>query len=134
MNSRTMSRVRLAVAAGVLTVFAGCASAGQSSATSDVKVDRAPRVQVRNDNWNEVTIFAIREGLSVRLGSVVTGGTDTFEVPPSMRQGVDVRLLVEPIASRTGYVSPILYWGEDMTLTVANVLAQSTLVPWRSAG
>ncbi|MCH7991447.1 MAG: hypothetical protein IIC35_03355 [Gemmatimonadetes bacterium] len=45
------------------------------SATSDNRVDAPIRIEVRNLNFNDVTIWAIRQGQRIRLGRV-TGKTD----------------------------------------------------------
>lgn len=131
LDSIARMRARLVIAS--LVVLAGCAanSAGEPATATP---EHAPRIQVNNDNWNQVTVYALREGLAVRLGTVTTGTTAVFDLPATMQRGVDVRLLVQPLASWTGYVSPPIEFGRDMTLTVANALSQSTLVPWRSTG
>lgn len=134
MSSRTSRRTRSLTAALVLALLAGCVTGGQGNDTADTTLDRAPRIRVHNDNWANVTVYAVREGLKIRLGTVTTGRSATFELPAMMRHAADVRLRVEPLASSAAYVSPVLVWGQDVTLRVANDLAQSTLMPWRSSG
>lgn len=124
---------RVLLAAGSLMAFAGCATmggapAGENAAESAAIVQHAVRVQVENQNWAMVNVYAARPGRAVRLGSVSTGSTETFELP----QGMDLpgsRIEIRPLASASGYVSPQLEYGRDVKITVANHLPLSTTVP-----
>lgn len=116
---------------GVLLLSAGCATAGGRE-TAELAVRQPTHIQVENQNWALVNVYAERDGLFIRLGSVTTGSTETFQLPPEMQNAVGARLVVEPLAERVGYVSPPLEYDQDMKLTVANQISLSTLVPWRS--
>jgi hypothetical protein len=127
-------RVGTALAAAALVLAAGCATAGEGAGSGQPAPNREPRVQVQNDNWADVTVYAIRDGSSIRLGNVMSGDSAVFALPDAVRQAPDAHFLVEPLASRVAYVSPSILWDQDMTLRIANDLSQSTLVPWRIAG
>lgn len=70
-------------------LLAGCASAPQPDSGPPVVVE------VQNNNFQDATVWAIREGERQRLG-VVTGKTDAqFEIPwkPNLSLRLDVRFL-----------------------------------------
>lgn len=72
---------RMGLALGALLITSACASTVtrdspfDGSATSDNRVEAPIRIEVRNLNFNDVTIWAIRQGQRIRLGRV-TGKTD----------------------------------------------------------
>lgn len=124
--------LRPLVAAGALVVLGACASAGGAEPGQAEQKQRAPVVLVENDNWAQVDVYAERAGLAIRLGTVPSAGRASFALPATMQHTSDVRLVVEPLASRAGYVSPMLTWGESVRLRVSNHLPLSTVVPVRS--
>lgn len=134
MRSMNLKRVGTTLAALSLVLAAGCATAGQGAESGQPAPNPEPRVQVQNDNWADVTVYAIRDGSSIRLGNVMAGTSAVFAVPDAVLQAPDAHFLVEPLASRVAYVSPSILWDQDMTLRVANDLSQSTLVPSRNGG
>lgn len=123
---------RLAVAAVLLGALAGCATLGGGIEKAEVVSNRVQQVEVDNQNWAQIDVFAVREGLSIRLGTVNAAGMATFVLPVEMRNASDARLVVEPLAARIGYVSPPIPYDADMKLTVTNQISLSTLVPWTS--
>ena len=133
MRSMNPKRAGTALAAAALILAAGCATAGQT-AGSGQPAPPEPRVEVRNDNWADVTVYAVRDGESIRLGDVMAGDSTVFTLPDAVTQAQDAYFLVKPLASTVAYVSPTILWDQDMTLRIANDLSQSTLVPWRKAG
>jgi hypothetical protein len=120
--------------AGTLVLAAGCATAGQGAGSGQPAPNPEPRVEVQNDNWADVTVYAIRDGSSIRLGDVMAGDSAVCTLPDAVVQAPDAYFLVRPLASSVAYVSPSILWDQDMTLRIANDLSQSTLVPWRNAG
>lgn len=68
----------LTLALSAATAHVG-ASARPAVAQQDEPVRREIRIEVRNDNFHDATVYAIRLGLRQRLGWVVGFGKDTFK-------------------------------------------------------
>lgn len=69
-----MKRTRLATAAIAAILASGCAT-GRSidspfASTQDSEASNKIRIEVRNNNWNEVRLFAVSGGSRRRLGTV----------------------------------------------------------------
>ena len=70
------------IAVGGLALAAACASRGLPSTAADQAAfgprERGLTVEVWNQNFYEVTIYAYREGNRTRLGTVNSNGTEFF--------------------------------------------------------
>jgi hypothetical protein len=116
----------LAVAATLLTT--ACSSA--TYPTREIARENAPtQIQVKNHNWMDMTVYAIRNGSRIRLGSVVSGTTARFPLP----RGFDLssgalRLVADPIGSSETFVSePIATSsGTVVNWTIENHIALSS--------
>ena len=134
MRSMSLKRAGTTLSVVALVLAAGCATAGQSAENGQPAPSPEPRVHVQNNNWASVTVYAVRDGESIRLGNVIAGDSAVFALPDAVLQAPDAYFLVRPLASSVAYISPTILWNQDMTLRIANDLAASTLVPWRKAG
>jgi hypothetical protein len=111
------------------TLAGGCASMTGDPGT----VPDAPRsiVVVENNKWEDVNVFAVREGRKARLGMVTSMTSREFTLPSWMLIGAgDVRLLIDPIGSSTTHLTaPItLVGGERVDLRVENMMALSNFM------
>jgi hypothetical protein len=118
----------LALVAGA-TLAGGCASmTGEPGAQPDIPKSI---VVVENNKWEDVNVFAVREGRKARLGMVTSMTSREFTLPNWMLIGAgDVRLLIDPIgSSATHLTAPIpLVGGERVDLRVENMMALSAFV------
>lgn len=83
---------------------------------------------VENHNWSDVNVYAVRDGLSVRLGTVTSMQTARFYVPADLVVGSStLRLAADPIGALQGYTTgPIpVQPGQRIALTIENDLAIS---------
>lgn len=82
----------LALAVGLLGVSA-CAAASPFAEGS--RADSQIRIEVRNRNFDDGAVYAIRLGQSMRLGTVMGQQTETFTTswPTSLPLRVEVRFL-----------------------------------------
>ena len=89
-------------------------------------------VTVRNDNWLDVTVFAVRGGARTRLGFVTGMGRGTFPVPSDFVPDGVLQLMVDPVGSSATYVTDriVVSSGQRVELTVATVLRMSSFAVW----
>ncbi len=124
-------RNRMLSTSGVLAlaamVFAGCARNRQPEAP--VPMTTPVTVEVQNNNWNTVVVYAIAHGVSQRLGEVNTGRTQSLTTPAGVDPtSGDFKIVIDPIGSRFTFatgnlmVSP----GGTVSLTVENDLNLSS--------
>ena len=71
---------RASFSALLLPFVAACATVG-SLGHPDRSDDRAAHVTVRNDHWEDLTIYLERDGSQFRLGVVEGNGTRTLAIP-----------------------------------------------------
>jgi hypothetical protein len=120
----------MAVTVVFLTVAAsGCGRKDTDSPFRRV-VDRPVQLEVDNNNFLDVSVFAVAGGLSLRLGDVGGKNKGTFTLDPdriSMVSGIQV--LVDPIGSDQTYLSPAVYpfGGATLQLSVGAFIDQSFL-------
>ncbi|MGH7482958.1 MAG: hypothetical protein ACRELV_12455 [Longimicrobiales bacterium] len=91
--------------------------------------ERGATVDVTNSHWSDINVYAIRGGMSVRLGTVTSMTSRTFRLPRSVIAGLaDLRLHADPIGSRHGYTSPriIVGSGRRVIWRVENNLSLSS--------
>jgi hypothetical protein len=95
----------------------------------------APRLMtpltVRNDNFYDIHVYALRDGVYESLGMVMSFTTSKFEIPERMTApGADFRLIADPIGGSGAYVSdPLLVSaGDALEMTVRNELNLSSVI------
>jgi hypothetical protein len=134
MRSMNLKRAGTALAVVALVLAAGCATAGQGAESGTPAPKAEPRLHVQNNNWDDVTVYALSDGWSTRLGNVMAGDSAVFALPNSVLRAANAHFLVLPLASNMTYISPTILWNRDMILWISSELRQSTLVPLRKAG
>ena len=88
------------------------------------------RVEVTNNNWLDMAVYAERGGLKVRLGMVTSMGNETLTIPQNvMASSTGIRLIASPIGSSSTYASyPMEVWpGETVEFTIENNLGTSNV-------
>lgn len=83
-----------------VSILAGLLTLSSCSKTPAAPVDpMAPAyVEVQNQSFYDMTIYAHRSGMRVRLGQVSGHSTATFELPRNMvNPGVPIRFQADPI-------------------------------------
>ena len=89
-------------------------------------------ITVKNTNWMDMDVFAVRGDTRTRVGSVNGLTTATFRVPANFAPDGVLQFLVDPIGSDTPYltdkitVSP----GQRVELTIGSVLRMSNFAVW----
>lgn len=126
-----MRRARV-FAALVLALTMGCA--GNREPAGD-ESDRRTVIVVDNSNWQDVNVFAVRNGTRFRLGTVASNQTRRFALPRMLNTAAgDVRLFVDLIGSRmTHLTQPLnIVDGDRVDLRIHNHLALSNFMVRRA--
>jgi hypothetical protein len=102
-------------------IAGGCASGTGTMQRQDAAAaDGRTMIRVNNHNWSDMTVYLVRNGARLRLGSVSSLDTRTFEVPTHLLISTgEVRLIADPIGSTRLFASPPL------------VIAQGQRAEWR---
>lgn len=129
-------------AIGTLTVALGLAVAVPARASSQSAGPTAPAhaadkartpsavLEVQNNNWLDVHLYMVRDGMLTSLGFMNGPGSAEFDLPsPATVAGADVQLLVLPIGGTRSYLSPTLVIspGDVVDLSIENNLALSSV-------
>lgn len=107
----------------------GCARATTMSEGGDVDLPStgAAAVTVDNQYRNQVDVYAVSGGLSIRLGEVNAHETETFSVAPSQYERPDFQLVARAFGgglATSGRLS--VREGNLIAFTVAPALAESS--------
>lgn len=135
LGRRKGETILLTALAAVALLLAPSLLFGQEAAKEQTSehVDRdAPiKVTVRNNNWSDVTIYAVSRGTRFRLGTVVTGTAQEFVLPTHLNADIfPIQLLADPIGGARRVVTEelILNPGDEIEWHVQNHLALSGTV------
>jgi hypothetical protein len=114
-------------AVAAIVILSACAPTAQRGSAPN-PVNGGTTLVVRNDNWNDVTIYLVRGSMRTRIGSVIAMGQAEFKIPAAYVVGVsDVTLQAAPTGSNESYISPsiMVFPGAQLTLTVGSALTLS---------
>lgn len=78
-------------------------------------------VEVQNQGFNDMVIYAVNGGQRIRLGLATGNSTKTFSIPPHLvRRAGPIRFLADPIGGNRTPVSEELTVqpGDIVTLTI----------------
>ncbi|MFQ5889023.1 MAG: hypothetical protein ACE5JR_03110 [Gemmatimonadota bacterium] len=131
-------RERLALLWPAALALAGVTALGCASGRPEppaAEGEEAPateptRIVVENANVLDVTVYAVRGGTVVRLGTVSAKTTAAFNLPPIFQQtAAELRFLVDPVGSTAAFLSDQVHVqpGDDLELDVKTVLDHSTI-------
>jgi hypothetical protein len=85
------------------------------------------KVNVQNDNFYDVVVYAVVSGVKTRLGSVVGHGKQLLRVPASLLSLGSLQLFADPIGGERGAVlEPIAVGpGQQVSVTLMPSLNMS---------
>lgn len=103
-----------------------CGRTGE--AAGEVVPMNAVGLEVRNDNFLDVDVFSVVDGLSTRLGTVTGNSTRHFVLDPAVGSR-DFHLIAVPIggAGRASSGQLAVGGGQTIVFTVGAVLRNSTV-------
>jgi len=125
-GARRLSRGLLVASIAWLS---GCAGEARPNPFTGTAHPPAIAVQVRNNNYLDVVVYALRDGGRMRLGTV-TGKCDaTLKVDSDVATSQGLRLQADPIGSLESYVTDVIY-AEPGTVIVLDVASVLTMSSW----
>lgn len=72
-------------------------------------------IVVENNLWQDVTIYALRRGSRVRLGTVISMNTGRFTLPVGVAGAHELILIADPVGSRETFRSePVMVDAGDI--------------------
>lgn len=125
--------VRTLALATVLGGAVGCAPVSQAAEQNGFSGEDVATVVVRNDNWLDMNVYAVRGNMKVRLGTVTALSEARLKLPRNLLAGgSDVYLLADPIGSSEKYATQRLMipLGSRVDLRLANNIAMSSYSVW----
>jgi hypothetical protein len=82
-------------------------------------------IQVHNNNWADVVVYAVSGSQTMRIGDVTTGKIGRFHAPPDVDPTVrDFRIRIDPIGPRGTFLTQLISVapGQTIFVTVENDL------------
>ncbi|NLG63935.1 MAG: hypothetical protein GX539_16975 [Candidatus Cloacimonetes bacterium] len=111
-----------------------CSSAGTMDRPANALTGEVgATVEVTNNNWSDMVVYAQRNGVKVRLGTVTSMTTESFRLPVPLLSGSgELFFIADPIGSDRAYRSPVVMVGrgQRVEFMLENNLALSSLTVW----
>jgi len=86
-------------------------------------------LHVANDNFLDVDVFAVVDGVSTRIGTVTGSGSHDFSISPTLANR-DLRIIATPIGgsgrASTGVLN--VSRGQEIDFRVGSTLSNSTVI------
>lgn len=121
--------------AGMIT--SGCATTGDSLMTSNTAplppLAQSATIEVENNNWSDMVVYAVHHNRRVRLGMVSSMNRRVFDLPSTALFSVsDLRLLAAPIGSSAEYLTDPIHvdGGQRVEFRIENVMSISNWAVW----
>ncbi len=127
----------LTVAALVAVPALAAQTASEERSETPAAVSERTTVRVVNDNWHDITVYAVRAGFRRRLGIVTSFTSRVFTLSPTLLiPSGELRLIADPIGRRRVYVSePLLVnAGDVVEWRLRNNLGFSNVFIYRFRG
>ena len=120
-----ISPVLLALTIALATTAVCCRSANPYEVGREAD---AVALVVKNDNFNDVDLYAVSDFLATRIGTVGGNSTARFELSPSMTSGADLRIVATPFGGNGRASSGVVLASRGQTIyfNIASILRQST--------
>lgn len=109
--------LRVAIVGALALTIAACATRGSASRTPE----SATYVEVRNQSWQDQTVYVLRSSQRIRLGTVTGSSTQRLRIPSNLLFGATpLAFVVDPIGSSRQATSMeiMVTPGETVTLTI----------------
>jgi len=125
-----ISHARHAVwAAAAITLLTTACSTATYPTREAARRNATTQITVTNHNWADMTVYALRNGSRLRVGTVTSGTEGRFRLPVGFDQrSGNLRLEANPIGSNEVYVSdPIsIAPGAHLVWKIENHIALSS--------
>jgi len=100
----------------VFTLLLGACIGGRKSRSS--RTDPV-MIQVQNNNWADVVVYAVSGSQTMRIGDVTTGKIGRFRAPADVDPTIrDFRIRIDPIGPRGSFLTQLISVGPGQTIYV----------------
>jgi hypothetical protein len=125
---RVSRRLRSYAIGGLFAALAGC-SHQKVDTGEDYRPDPIP-LHVQNENFLDMNVFVLINGVSRRLGMVTGNGSGDFKISWNVAYGQSIVLRAIPIGGNGSVTSQALSVGEgqEIEFKIAATLRQSTAI------
>ncbi len=136
MNTRKFRAAFLTLTVAALVVVPAVAAQADSEERSETPAAVLERttVQVNNDNWHDITVYAVRSGYRRRLGTVASFTSRVLTLPRTLLiPNNELRLIADPIGRRGVYVSEplVVNAGDVVEWRLRNQISLSNIFIYR---
>jgi hypothetical protein len=126
-------RIRTAVPLllALVALHAGCGTTRRNA--EPAPAPGPVTLEIRNHNWADVTVYAVRSGQRMRLATVTATNSSSLILPPEMvGPGGEVRIYAQAIGGSGRFLSPRVYAspGGVVMLELDVSLRRSTITAW----
>lgn len=106
--------------------LAGCHHGGFTNAPAGTQ--GAVSLTVQNQNFYDMDLYVVSEGLATRIGDVTGNSTGHFVLDPSFFPSNEIRIIATPVGGNGRASSGPLNVGpgQSITFTIASLLRQSS--------
>ena len=115
--------------AALIVVFAGACTPMTQNAGVDGAATERTTMLVENNNWSDMTVYILRDGVRTRMGAVPSMGRATFVLSSALVGGTgEIRVQADPLGSTNKWTSqPILIVpGNQVRFRLENNVALSS--------
>jgi len=119
----------VAIASLMLSIVAGgCHRGGFTNAPAGTS--GAVGLTVQNQNFYDMDVYVVSEGLATRVGDVTGNSTGRFTLDPSFFPSNELRIIATPVGGNGRASSGQLNVapGQTIVFTIASVLRQSSAI------
>ncbi len=120
-------RIREWIVASALCATVLACRSGNSFQPSGPAPSGSVTLRVQNNNYADMDLYVVSEGLATRIGTVNGLGKDTFTLDPSFFPSGDLRIIGVPIGGngRASSGALIVAPGQSIDFTIGAVPRQS---------
>lgn len=118
----------VALIAVTTTVSAAAACSRTNEAAGEVAPASAIGLHVKNENFLDMDVYAVSDGLATRLGTVTGNGSRNFVLDASLA-ALDLRIVATPIGGNGRASSGVIAVspGQTVEFTIGSRLRNSTV-------
>lgn len=123
------TRILIGLMAAGLTVSTATACSRPNEAGGELAPANSIGLVVKNQNFYDMDVYAVSQGLATRIGTVTGNTSRTFTLHPSM-SSQDLRIVATPIGGNGRASSGNVQAGPGQTIefTIGSTLAHSTVI------
>jgi len=122
------TRLLIGLAAATVTLSTATACSRPNEAAGDLAPASSIGLTVKNQNFYDMDVYAVSQGLATRIGTVTGNSTRNFSLHPSMA-AQDLRIVATPIGGNGRASSGAVSVGAGQTIefTIGSLLRNSTV-------